>query len=147
MKKLYYYHEKTKWFYLALVMIMTAFLCVFSDDREAVLISAMIILLGIYKGFEGFSLLYKKYKCKKYGEVYNGRITGRKSFIAGNMYLYKFEVIYDVGKVFTAYVQPKYAERLKNRKCKVYVYKKLVYVDGYALCEKGEKGIEIQTRH
>ncbi len=151
MKKLYYYPEKTKYtalFFLAVtVFLLYSALNNDKSGSEDYLFCVLCTLFTVITGWEGVWLLIKKKLCKFKGAEYDGRITGQKSFVVGNNYLYRFEILYKGGKFLTPYVQPRYAERLKSRNCKVYIYKKLIYVDGYTLSEKGEKGIEIQTRH
>lgn len=151
MKKLYYYPEKTKYTAL-LFLIITAFILYSAlngekSSRGDYLFCVLGVLLTIITGWEGVWLLIIKKLCKLKGTEYEGRITGRKSFIVGNNLLYKLEIMYNGAKFFTPFIQSKYADSLKSRKCRVYVYKRIAYADGYTLCKKGEKGIEIKIRH
>lgn len=48
-----------------------------------------------------------------------------------------------VGKSLYSFPAPKYVDILKSKKCTVYEYNNMTYVDDYQLCDKGEEAVSI----
>lgn len=150
MKKLHYYKEKTKYFHLAVILlfsyIMIYLYLIRKDKVDAIiLLFILMILVQMYECFEGIVIMYKKLKCKSKGTLYEGMIIGKIGHSTHRKgYFYQLVVLYSNGKVKTPYIQSKLVDKIKSKKCKVYEYNKITYIEGFELCNKGEKGIDIR---
>ena len=148
MKKVNYYNELYIYKDLALFIIFLSviiFLILDNNlDYTIILISAAVIIISLYSSLGGIFLLYKKNKCKAKGASYEGRITGKIGInTLKKGYYYKLRVLYKNGKIITPLIASKYVDNLKSKKCSVYEYNNMVYVDDYQLCNKGEKAVKI----
>lgn len=150
MKKLHYYKEKTKYFHLAVILLFSYIiidLYLISKDKvdSMILLYILMILVQMYQCFEGIVIMYKKLKCKSKGTLYEGIIIGKIGHSTVKQgYFYQLIVLYSNGKVKTPYIQSKYVDKIKNKKCKVYEYNKITYIEGFELCKKNNEGINIR---
>jgi len=150
MKKAYYQKEISKyrdWFRFLLFLSVILFLTSDSRaDRTIIPISATAAIVSLLSSFSGIILLYRKIQCKAKGTPYEGRITGKRGISTlKNGYYYELQVIYKNGKIITPTISSKYVDNLKSKRCTVYEYKNMTYVDDYQLCCKGEKSIRIRV--
>lgn len=148
MKKLYYHKELSIYKDLVLFIIFLSiiiFLILDNNlDYSIILISAAVVIISLYSSLEGIILLYKKTKCKTKGNSYEGRVTGKIGInTLKKGYYYKLKVLYKNGKVITPLIASKYIDNLKSKKCSVYEYNDMTYVDDYQLCNKGEEAVKI----
>lgn len=149
MKKVYYHKEISKYkdlFLFLLFLSVIIFLILKNNfDHAIILIPAIAAILSLCSSLSGFALLYKKILCKSKGTSYEGRITGKRGKSTSKKgYYYELQVLYQNGKIKTPLIPYKYVDNLKSKKCKVYEYKNMTYVDGYQLCCNDEKPINIR---
>lgn len=149
MKKVRYQKEISKYKDLFLFLLFSSviiFLILKNDfDNTIILVPAIAAVLSLCSSFPGFALLYKKILCKSKGTPYEGRITGKTGkSTSKNGYYYELQVLYQNGKIKTPLIPYKYVDDLKSKKCIVYEYKNMTYVDGYQLCCNGEKPVNIR---
>ncbi len=148
MKKVHYHKELSIYKDLVMFIIflsVTIFLILDNNlDYTIILISVAVVIISLYSSLGGIFLLYKKTKCKSKGNSYEGRITGKIGInTLKKGYYYKLKVLYKNGKVITPLIASKYINNLKSKKCSVYEYNDMTYVDDYHLCNIGEKAVEI----
>lgn len=149
MKKVHYQKEVSMYKDLALLALYLSVIIflIFDNNQDytIILISAAVVIICLYSSLEGIFLLYKKTQCKTKGSSYEGRITGKIGISTVRKgYYYKLRVLYKNGKIMTPLIAPKYVDNLKSKKCTVYEYNNMTYVDDYQLCDKGEKTVKIR---
>lgn len=150
MQKLYYYKEKTKYFHFsAIILFLFIMIYLYLIEKEKVdpmiLLYILVIFVQLYECSEGIIIMYKKLKCRSKGTKYDGLIVGEIDHSTiRNGYFYQLIILYNNGKVKTPYIRSKFVDKIKSKRCSVYEYNNMTYIEGFELCKKGEKPINIR---
>ena len=151
-----YKGELAKYFWALISLFLIAFLIhelivghLTEGNKGHIFEELMCIIFAgafpVYMSVKGFYLLYKKKVCKAKGTAYEGWIKGETLKGIRDPYVV-LHISCKGGDVVTPPISLDTERWIALRKCTVYRYKKLYYVDDIRLCSKGEKGINISSR-